>query len=91
MPVFQDQNRNIQCDMYDLNLHVMKQHHCNVIFYSLFSNIIPSVFLKKQMTFTIKHVASIKSCRGHNQANRRHGQTQREPDAAAAAALISKS
>ena len=62
-----------------------------MLFSILIYEVIPNVFLKKQMTFTIKHVGSIKSCRGHNQANRRHGQTQREPDAAAAAGLISKS
>ena len=40
------------------------------------------------MTFTIKHVAGQhKSCGDANQGNLRHGQTQREPDAATVALI----
>ena len=41
------------------------------------------------MTFTIKHVAGgqHKSCGDANQGNLRHGQTQREPDAATVALI----
>ena len=54
----------------------------------LIYEVIPDVFLKKQMTFTIKHVAGQhKSCGDANQGNLGHGQTQREPDAATMALI----